>query len=110
MGQIAIILNPATLENPDLDLRYDIPKAIEEITNGKIESYGYDYLGENDLMAIFLKTETPKADMATVCEILKTNTFCDNQVYDVAALYYSEKSDEEINDSEELTCFEKFDK
>ena len=31
MQTIVIVLNPGKLENPDLDLRYQIPDRIEEI-------------------------------------------------------------------------------
>ncbi len=55
MSSIIIVLNPAKLENPDADLRYDIPDTIEEITEGDIQGDGYDYdFPNNDDMAIFL--------------------------------------------------------
>ena len=44
MQTIIIVLNPAKLENPDLDLRYDIPDRIHEVSNGAIQDNGYDYI------------------------------------------------------------------
>ncbi len=112
MGRIVIKLNPATLENPDLDLRYDVPEKIVELTDGRIESIGYDYLDDGfDSMAIFMKSDTAKEDLNVVCEILKTHTFCDNQLYESAEIYFSDKTDEELEPhDDELSGYEHFQK
>lgn len=44
MQTIIVALNPAKLENPDLDLCYYIPDRIEETSNGAIQDNGYDYI------------------------------------------------------------------
>ena len=40
MQTIVIVLNPGKLENPDLDLRYQIPDRIEELSGGLIKDNG----------------------------------------------------------------------
>ena len=44
MQTIIILLDPSKLVNPDLDLRYKIPDCIEEVTDGRIQDNGYDYI------------------------------------------------------------------
>ncbi len=63
MQTIVIVLNPAKLENPDLDLRYCIADRVEEVSNGTIQDNGYDYIDAEEgqpgpLMGIWLKTES----------------------------------------------------
>ena len=48
MQTIVIVLNPGKLENPDLDLRYQIPDRIEELSGGLIKDNGYDYIDTED--------------------------------------------------------------
>ena len=44
MQTIIVLLNPGKLENPDLDIRYQIPDRIEEVSGGIIQDNGYDYI------------------------------------------------------------------
>lgn len=37
---IAIILDPKLLKNPDLDIRYTIPEKIEEVTDKAVQDNG----------------------------------------------------------------------
>ncbi len=83
MGSIAIKLNPSKLNNPDADLRYIIPEKIEELTNNVVTEDGYDYLDdEENSMVIFLQSDNPQNDVMKVLEILKTEDFLGNQIYD----------------------------
>lgn len=41
---IVIVLDPGKLENPDLDLRYDVSARIEAVTDGAVRNGGYDYI------------------------------------------------------------------
>ncbi len=95
MGIIAIKLNPAKLENPDLDLRYLIPDRISALTGGKITDDGYDYI--DDAMIIFMGSNTPKKDAIKVWEILKSETFLENDLSRSAIVAISENNDEEFD-------------
>lgn len=98
MGSIAIKLNPQKLTNPDTDLCYIISNMIEKETSGKVTDNGYDYLDDEvTSMAIFLKSSSPKDDIAAVFDILKRNTFKGNQIYDIAEFFISDQTDEELD-------------
>lgn len=82
MGTIAIKINPAKLENADLDLRYLIPDRIEEVTKGKVQDDGYDYSSDDtNSIIVFMSSENPEEDVITVLEILKNEKFLDNDIY-----------------------------
>lgn len=98
MGTIAIKLNPAKLENADLDLRYLIPDRIEEVTKGKVQDNGYDYSSDDtNSIIIFMSSENPEEDVITVLEILKNEKFLDNDIYKsgIIAITNSDVEDED---------------
>lgn len=87
MGTIAIKLNPEKLENADLDLRYLIPDRIEELTKGKVQDDGYDYSSdETNSIIIFMKSENPEEDVKCVLEILRSEKFLNNDIYEVGVI------------------------
>lgn len=79
MGHIAIRLNAATLENPDLDLRYCIPDLLAEASCGSVQDDGYDY-SETDASAltVYLRSDDPDKDVHCVIETLAKNEVCGN--------------------------------
>lgn len=97
MGSIIIKLDPQKLLNPDTDIRYIIPNRIEELTSMTIRDNGYDYLDDKvNSMLIFLKSDKPKVDVLKVYNIIKEETFKGNNIYKVAEVYLSEKSDDQL--------------
>jgi len=101
MQTIIIVLNPAKLENPDLDLRYDIPDRIGEISNGAIQDNGYDYIDTEDgqpgpLMGIWLKTESADQNWPMIMKLFQTEKFKGNDLSLSAEIYISENDTEEI--------------
>ena len=103
MGSIVIKLDPRKLTNPDADLRYRVPDAICELTSRRVWGVGYDYLDEPNsiggpVMAIFLECadDDIEGSLASVLEILKTTTFIDNQLGDVAEVLVSDMTDKEL--------------
>jgi hypothetical protein len=98
MGSIVIKLSPYKLKNPDLDLRYLIPDRISDLTGQKISDDGYDYLDdEENTMAIFLKSAIPSEDVKTVLEILKSETFLDNDIYETSIIAICDNNDYELD-------------
>jgi len=69
MADIGIRLDPAQLENPDLDLRHLLPDAIVERGPGLLTGNGYDY-DPFDRLIVFLSTEQPEAAVALVVSAL----------------------------------------
>ena len=57
MITIAIKLSPTELSNPDLDLRYQIPDRLAEVSDGSITDDGFDYLSDES-MIIFLRASS----------------------------------------------------
>ncbi|MDE6232152.1 MAG: hypothetical protein K2M60_02215 [Lachnospiraceae bacterium] len=101
MQTIIIILNPAKLENPDLDLRYCIPDRIEEVSNGTIQDNGYDYIDTEEgqpgpLMGIWLKTESASENWSIIKKLFQVEKFKENDLSLSAEILISENDTEDI--------------
>lgn len=72
MATIVIELDPAELENPDLDLRYLVPDLLIARCEGMFADAGYDYSGDPDCqkLLIYLSTSDPKRSVASIREVL----------------------------------------
>lgn len=59
---IATGIDPQRLDNPDADIRYKLPDILVEQSAGLIVDDGYDYVGSQPLLVMFLKcTDLQKA-------------------------------------------------
>lgn len=101
MQTIIIVLSPAKLKNPDLDLRYCIPDRIEEVSNGTIQDNGYDYIDAEEgqpgpLMGIWLKTESARASLPVIIKLFQEERFKENDLSASAEIYISENDTEDI--------------
>jgi hypothetical protein len=85
MATIAIKLHPEKMSNPDADLRYLIPKRIQEMYNESIIEDGYDYL-DDDSMVIYLATDDPDAGVIKVIELLKKEEVLNNKILESAII------------------------
>ena len=101
MQTIVVLLYPERLENPNADLRYDVPERIEVDTNGKIINDGYDYL-EEDQMAIYLQAEDAKTAYPWIVELFQKEQFCENDLSKTAEIYISEKEFADISECEKV--------
>ena len=103
MQTIIILLDPAKLVNPDLDLRYIIPDCIEETTGGRIQDNGYDYIdssldSENgrDLLGIWLETENAAESYKDIINLFNEKKFLKNDLSKSAEIYISENETEDL--------------
>lgn len=102
MQTIVIVLNPAKLENPDLDLCYCIPDRIEEVSNGIIQDNGYDYINDKEkqsgpsLLGIWLKTESAVENWPLIMKLFQDETFMGNDLSMSAEIFISENDTEDI--------------
>lgn len=101
MQTIIIVLSPGELTNPDLDLRYRISVRIAELTNGKIQDNGYDYIDTEagvlgPLLGIWLETEDAGKDWPVVLDILQREKFLENDLSLSAKIYVSENEAEDV--------------
>lgn len=101
MQTIIVLLNPGKLENPDTDLCYCVPARIEEISNGRIQENGYEYMASEDgqpgpLMGIWLRTESASENWPIITKLFKEEKFKDNDLSLSAEIYISENDAEEM--------------
>lgn len=78
MPTIALRLEPERLENPDLDLRYELPDAIERETDGAVRPNGYDYGRTSDALVLFLETRELASAIPAVIAFLERETLLEN--------------------------------
>ncbi|MDE6833344.1 MAG: hypothetical protein K2J39_03715 [Ruminococcus sp.] len=97
MQTIVIKLNSRKMKNPDLNIRYTLPERIEKITSGRITDNGYDYITDTEL-GIWLATENSSETFSDVIEIIKKETFCNNNLCESAEIYISPKENAELNE------------
>ncbi|MCI8947620.1 MAG: hypothetical protein HFI91_11310 [Lachnospiraceae bacterium] len=101
MQTIVIVLNPGKLENPDLDLRYQIPDRIEELSGGLIKDNGYDYIDTEDgqpgpLLGIWLETESADENWPVIVKLFQEEKFKGNDLSKAAEIFISENDTEDI--------------
>lgn len=85
MASIAIKLDPGKMTNPDADLRYLIPKRIQEAYGESITEDGYDYLDDGS-MVIYLATDDPDAGVVKVIELLQNEELLGNRILESAII------------------------
>lgn len=90
MASIVIRLDPAKLENPDADLRYEIPDRLARRSGGLIRDDGYDYESNEDVMQIYLKTADLALALPQVVAFLETERLHGNQLALAAQVGISE--------------------
>ncbi|MBO5387297.1 MAG: hypothetical protein J6A59_04060 [Lachnospiraceae bacterium] len=83
------------MANPDLDIRYILPGRIEEYTNNSIKDNGYDYLSDTEL-GLWLETDDSANDVGKIIQLIKTETFLENDLSNVADIFVSEEESAEI--------------
>lgn len=80
MPTIAIQLDPALLDNPDLDIRYELPDLLAERSNGLIRDMGYDYVHDSQLLALFLETTDVEAALVQILEVINNVRLLENDL------------------------------
>ena len=102
MQTIVILLDPEKLENPDLDLRYEIPDRIEEATQGAVQDNGYDYIEPEDgrpgpLMGIWLAAESAEDRWPEIWKLFQEEQFLENDLTPGAEIYISKEDAAELD-------------
>lgn len=90
METILVVLDSKKLDNPDLDIRYELPDKVEEYTNKEICDNGYDYLTNTEL-GIWLATESAEENYKKVLDYMGENMICGNNLAQTAKIYISDK-------------------
>ncbi len=71
MKTLAIRLDPQFLDNPDADIRYRLPDLLVARSRGVIAGDGYDYIGPQPLMVVFLKTSQLKSALEFILDVIE---------------------------------------
>ena len=101
MQTIIIKLDSEKLENPDLDIIYQLPVRIEEVTDEKVYDNGYDYL-TNEVIGVWLAAESAEEQYQDVLELLKKESFCGNDLSLSAEIYISKQDSAELSDCKKV--------
>jgi hypothetical protein len=72
MAQIVIEVDPAQLDDPDLDIRYDLPELIEAASAGNVDSDGYDF-DEDDRLHVYLTADDLVAALRVIGQVLSSS-------------------------------------
>ena len=82
MACIILRLDPLLLENPDADIRYELPKLLKERSDRNIgNGDGYDYVGDAPYMLLFLAVrEMSSKRLACIVEVIENVRFDDNDL------------------------------
>ena len=80
MPTIAIQLDPTLLDNPDLDIRYELPDLLAERSHGLIRDDGYDYVRDDQLLAVFLETTDVEAALVLILDVIHNVRLLENDL------------------------------
>lgn len=92
MQTILVILDSEKLENPDLDICYELPDKVEKYTNNQICDNGYDYLTDSEL-GIWLAANSAEESYGKVIEVFENHMVCGNDLAGTAKVYISTQED-----------------
>ena len=80
MHTIAIKLHAEDLANPDLDIRYVLPELLKERSGGIIADDGYDYVGDDHDLVLFLKVTDLQRAVACINDVLNGDRVLGNDL------------------------------
>ncbi len=96
MQTIIITLDASKMDNPDLDIAYDLPDRIDEYTGGEVRDNGYDYLS-GTVLGIWLETDNAAERVNQVIKLLKEERFAENDLSASAEIYISDTECAELD-------------
>jgi hypothetical protein len=76
---IVLRIDPEQLDNPDADLRYKLTDLLTE-RSAAITDDGYDYVGEQPLLVLFLKASKLEAALACVLDVVENERVLGNDL------------------------------
>ncbi len=86
MATVVMRLDPRLLDNPDADIRYQLPDLLAERSAGVITDNGYDYVGEVPLLVLFLKALELGSALACVLDVVQNVRVLDNDLRQAAVV------------------------
>jgi hypothetical protein len=86
MQTIAIKLRADRLTNPDLDIRYTLPDMLKERSGGVISDDGYDYVGHDHDLVLFLRVTESERAAACIIDVISTIHVLGNDLREAAVV------------------------
>ena len=96
MATLAVRLDPRLLDNPDADIRYRLPDLLAKRSKGIISDDGYDYIGEQPLLVLFLKASELKAALACVLDVIENVRVLGNDLRPAAVVAVKRQDRHEV--------------
>src|SRR5262245_47720955 len=96
MATLVLRLDPQLLDNPDADIRYHLPGLLTERSGGILRDDGYDYVGEQPLLVLFLKTSRLEPALACVLDIIENVRVLENDLRPAAIVAIERKDGHEV--------------
>ena len=97
METILVVLNSGKLENPDLDIRYELPDMLQKYTQNEICDNGYDYI-TNEELGIWLAAKSAKESYGKVLAFFEEHLICRNDLTETVKVYISDKEAADLKD------------
>lgn len=74
MNQLIVSVDPSRMENPDLDIRYDLFDFLDELFPDMLKDGGYDYAGTQPLLLIFIEIrhESPRPQLDSLLDAIQS--------------------------------------
>ena len=95
MTSIIIRLKASELENPDLDIRYELPDRIASVSDGRLSDDGYDYGADSDELYLFLKASDPE-DVKFAILVVENDIVCGNRLENSVVIAVRDESEIQI--------------
>ena len=88
--EILLRINPKSLKNPDLDIRYRLPDLLTERSNGIITDNGYDYHGDVPWLVLFLNTTDAETALRCVTDVIEHERVLNNDLREAVVVAVKE--------------------
>jgi len=80
MPTLIIRLNPQLLDNPDADIRYQLPELLTERSGSGILYDGYDYVGSEPFLVIFLNVSDTELALVDIIDVIENVSVLGNNL------------------------------
>ena len=96
MATILVRLDSRRLSNPDVNIRYVLPDLLVERSAGVISDDGYDFVGEESFLVLFLKAFHLEAALACVLDVVENVRVLDNDLRSAAVVAVQREGGPEV--------------
>src|ERR1700722_13774193 len=95
-SSIVLRLDPQLLDNPDADIRYMLPDLLAERSGGQICDNGYDYVGKQNFLMLFLLATAVQSALTCITDVLDNERVLGNDLLKSVTVALERGSDYEV--------------